>query len=318
MSDMPLVSVLMPLYNKATYVAEAIVSVLNQTYPNIELIIVDDGSTDAGFKCASGFVSDKVFLFSQNNKGASAARNKAFSHAKGDFIQYLDADDLLHPHKIAEQMKCLSDKSLAIATAHWQYFETDIAEYRQDENPALRRDFDDVADFLLQITCKGLPIHAWLIPRLAIEKAGLWDESIYTFEDRDFYLRLIPSLKSIVFCDAAFCYYRMPQIHQNLSTRTDKQVLMGALRYIDNAEAYFLKINHPQVRSTLACLYKKLLLVSTHEADIVQNLRDRSVKLGLAPDCNKNAFIGFCEKIMGIRLTFWLVYFKVKIKECRK
>ncbi len=310
--NLPLVSVLMPLFNKEQYIAEAITSVLNQTYQNIELIVVDDGSTDDGFNIALKFASENVHVYKQANQGASEARNKAFSLSKGDFIQYLDADDLLDSNKIEEQVKRIYDKPGTIATAHWQYFAQHIEEDRHDENAILMHDFDDMTDFLLKITRRGFPIHAWLIPREAIIKAGQWDKSIYIFEDRDFYLRLMPLVKSVIFCERAFCYYRMPQKGRNLSVRRDEQVLIGSLKYIDNAEKSFFKIQNEEAKQTLACLYKKLLLVATNDKKIIKELRHRSVRLKIAPNCGKNAIIKWCEKLLGVRATFELIYFQAK------
>lgn len=102
---MPKVSILIPLYNSEKYIADTIQSALNQTYPNIEVIIVDDGSRDNSFSIAKQFESKQVTVLSQKNKGASTARNKAFENCTGELIQYLDADDLLHPDKIKLQVE---------------------------------------------------------------------------------------------------------------------------------------------------------------------------------------------------------------------
>lgn len=314
MSDYPLVSVLMPLYNKEAYVTETILSVLNQTYPNIELIIVDDGSTDNSFDIAQRFESNNVRVMRQKNKGASAARNMAFDHCKGEFIQYLDADDLLHPQKIFEQVKLIRDCPLTIATAHWQYFEETIDEKRADEHVSLLRDFDDLTDFSLTIIYRGLPIHVWLIPRLAIIKAGRWDEEIFIFDDKDFLMRLMPAVRAVRFSDSAFCYYRMPKSKKNLSTRRDKQVLLGAMKYIDNAETYFLSVQNTEFHFALACLYKKILLVAIHDKEIIRNIKQRVLKIGLLPDCNRSLTVRFSKFFFGMHMTFWLIYARAKYK----
>jgi glycosyltransferase involved in cell wall biosynthesis len=311
-SNFPLVSVLIPLYNKEIFVAETITSVLNQTYPNIEIIIVDDGSTDKSFDIANSFVSNKVRVFKQANKGASAARNKAFGLSKGDFIQYLDGDDLLHPHKIAEQMKILSDNLLSLSTAHWQYFFDSCEDIRQDEKLNLLRDFNDLNEFLFMTTCHGFPIHAWLIPRLVIEKSKKWDEEISIFDDKDFMMHLILNVDSILFCDSAYCYYRIPQQNTNLSARRDRQALLGGLKHIDNAEKYFSTLKTTDSYRVIACLYKKLLLIALDDKEIINDIKQRSIKLGFAPDCSRSFFIRSSEKIFGIRFTFWLVYFRAK------
>ena len=100
-----LVSILIPAYNAEKWVADTIRSAINQTWPNTEIIIVDDGSTDNTLAIAKTFESATVKVISQENTGSAEARNRALSYAQGDYIQYLDADDLLSADKIAIQMK---------------------------------------------------------------------------------------------------------------------------------------------------------------------------------------------------------------------
>src|SRR5690606_29679667 len=100
----PLVSILIPAYNSGRWIAATIRAALAQTWCNTELIIVDDGSRDDTLAIAQSFASPRVKVISQENQGASAARNTAFEHSQGDYIQWLDADDLIAPDKIALQM----------------------------------------------------------------------------------------------------------------------------------------------------------------------------------------------------------------------
>ena len=97
----PLVSILIPCYNSEKWLAETLESALAQTWQNKEIIVVDDGSTDSSLEIAKTFESNKVKVLRQDNRGASAARNLGLTNAQGDFIQYLDADDLLSEDKIS-------------------------------------------------------------------------------------------------------------------------------------------------------------------------------------------------------------------------
>ena len=97
------ISVLMPLYNAALYVESAIQSVVNQTYTDWELIIVDDGSTDDSLAVVKRYESDKIRVYTQPNSGACMARNKALSLVKGAYVKFLDADDLLAPDCLEKQ-----------------------------------------------------------------------------------------------------------------------------------------------------------------------------------------------------------------------
>src|ERR1700741_4422028 len=101
----PLVSILIPAFNASEYIADTIRSALAQSWPRKEIIVVDDGSTDATLPIARGFRSREVSVLTQPNQGAATARNTALSRCQGDVIQWLDADDLLAPDKIARQME---------------------------------------------------------------------------------------------------------------------------------------------------------------------------------------------------------------------
>ena len=101
----PLISILIPAYNAEKWIAETLESALAQTWPNKEVIVVDDGSTDRTLLIARQFESPWVKVLSQPNQGASSARNVAFGLSQGDYIQWLDADDVLAPDKLAQQME---------------------------------------------------------------------------------------------------------------------------------------------------------------------------------------------------------------------
>src|SRR6267378_3785357 len=105
----PLVSILIPAYNAERWVDDTIRSALAQTWPRKEIIIVDDGSRDQTLSIARQFASKNVFIATQQNQGVCAARNKAIELCQGDYIQWLDADDLLGPDKIAKQMEAAEE-----------------------------------------------------------------------------------------------------------------------------------------------------------------------------------------------------------------
>src|SRR5712672_266302 len=115
------VSILIPAYNAEEWIADTIRSAVAQTWPQKEIIVVDDGSTDQTLAVAQQFESDCVKVFTQKNQGAAAARNKAFSLSQGDYIQWLDADDLLAPDKIASQMETLQNchSKRTLLSAEW-------------------------------------------------------------------------------------------------------------------------------------------------------------------------------------------------------
>ena len=103
----PLVSILIPAYNAAEYIAATLESAVAQTWPHREIIVVNDGSRDRTLEIARSFEPRGVTVVTQSNQGAAAARNAALKASRGDYIQWLDADDLLAPEKIARQIAAL-------------------------------------------------------------------------------------------------------------------------------------------------------------------------------------------------------------------
>src|SRR5258708_8154242 len=120
----PLVSILIPAFNAEDWISDTIKSALDQTWPVKEIIVVDDGSRDQTPAIAQSFASEGVLVVSQPNQGAAAARNKAFSLCNGDYIQWLDADDLLAPDKVAKQVEALDScpGKRTVLSAAWASF----------------------------------------------------------------------------------------------------------------------------------------------------------------------------------------------------
>ncbi len=106
---MPKVSVVLPSYNSMTYLPETLESVLRQTFTDFEVLIINDGSSDNIVQWASGLVDPRVRLISQQNQGVSVARNTGIAQAQGEYIAFLDADDLWEPTKLEKQVPCLKD-----------------------------------------------------------------------------------------------------------------------------------------------------------------------------------------------------------------
>jgi len=120
-SENPLVSVIVPVYNGEEYLGEAIESIISQTYDPLEIIVVDDGSTDSSREIILSFPQIKYIY--QENKGHAAARNQGIKASKGDFIAFLDADDFWVPEKISMQIsEFIADPKLDIVTGHVRQF----------------------------------------------------------------------------------------------------------------------------------------------------------------------------------------------------
>ena len=122
MTNQPLVSIITPCYNSACFVSDTILSVLNQTYQNWELLITDDGSTDASVSIVNSFIAkdNRIYLFKIENGGAAIARNSSIKHAKGKYIAFLDSDDLWLPTKLEKQIFFMESNNYTISYTSYQ------------------------------------------------------------------------------------------------------------------------------------------------------------------------------------------------------
>jgi len=204
----PLVSIIIPIYNTEAFAADAIQSALDQTWPAKEIIAVDDGSTDRSAEVLKSF-APRIKVIEQENRGASAARNRARSHAQGEFIQYLDADDFLAADKIEIQMnRLLAESPGRIASSAWGRF------YDLPQNPVFTTEpvwtDSDAIDWLINSWCGGgmMPCHAWLTPRAVADQAGLWDETPCPNDDGEYFTRVLLNSSGVSFCEAARVFYR--------------------------------------------------------------------------------------------------------------
>jgi glycosyltransferase involved in cell wall biosynthesis len=215
----PLVSILIPAHNAAPWVAATLESALAQTWEDKEIIVVDDGSTDRTLEIAKSFVPRGVRVLAQSNRGASAARNLAWANSTGDWLQFLDADDLLDPHKISAQMALAGKLGPGFAyCARWTRFTETIADSDFTPQP-LCRDADPVKWLAIKLR-DNLMMHpaAWLVSRALADRAGTWDTSLTLDDDGEFFSRVVLASDGIRHCDAAISYYRS-NIRGSLSRR---------------------------------------------------------------------------------------------------
>jgi len=206
----PLVSILIPAYNAEKWLADALQSAIAQTWDRKEIIVVDDGSKDHTLAIARQFESDCVKVFTQKNQGAAAARNKAFSLSHGGYIQWLDADDLLGPEKVAKQMEALSDSPnrLFLLSGSWGRFMH--RPHRATFAPtALWCDLSKV-DWLIRKMEQNLYMQtgSWLVSRELTEAAGPWDTRLLGDDDGEYFCRVLMASEGVRFISEARIYYR--------------------------------------------------------------------------------------------------------------
>lgn len=249
LSKKPLVSIIIPTYNRAEVIAETLKSVLLQTYQNWECIIIDDRSTDNSFEIIDAYSkSDSRFKFivkdNKRKKGASTSRNIGIENATGDYIQFLDSDDLLHAEKIEHQIALLNENDrFTISTCLWERFETSIKEINEFHNKADYRSFDNTEEYFKTIGKYGgfFPPEAFLISRDLINFSGYWNESLTNNDDGEFFFRILSNASKMIFAEKSFVYHRKAtQGNENLSELDSREKIYSLINSWKIIEALYV------------------------------------------------------------------------------
>lgn len=207
----PLVSILIPAYNAQEWIADTLRSAIAQTWERKEIIVVDDGSTDRTLAVARRFESDGVRVITQDNQGAAAARNKAFSLSQGDYIQWLDADDLLAPDKIERQLAALRevDSKRILLSSAWAHFNYRINRARFIAT-SLWQDLSPL-EWLLRKMGENLHMQpaTWLTSREVADAAGPFDTRLSFDDDGEYFCRVLLASEGTCFVSEAKVFYRV-------------------------------------------------------------------------------------------------------------
>ena len=275
-----LVSILIPAFNAQEWIADTLRSAIAQTWERKEIIVVDDGSTDQTLAIARQFESDFLRVITQKNQGAAAARNLALSLSRGDYLQWLDADDLLAPDKVARQVEECRSKRILLSSAWGKFL---YRHYRAKFVPtALWCDLSPT-DFLLRKMGQNLFMQTatWLVSRELTEAAGPWNTQLLGDDDGEYFCRVLLQSDGVRFVSEAKVYYRASGV--------------GSLSYIGSdrkREAHWrsmeLHIDYlrsledsPKVRDAcLKYLHNSQIQFYPESPDIVQQAERKARELG--------------------------------------
>lgn len=206
----PLVSILIPAYNAEKWIADTLRSAIAQTWEPKEIVVVDDGSTDRTLEVARQFESEQLRVVAQGHQGAAATRNKALSLSRGEYIQYLDADDLMARDKIARQMEAVGQSLSKRTLLSGSWGEFVYRYYRSEFVPtALWSDLRPV-DWLMCKMKLGVFMQTatWLVSRELSEAAGPWDTRLLGDDDGEYFCRVLLASDGVRFVPESKVYYR--------------------------------------------------------------------------------------------------------------
>lgn len=258
-----LVSVIIPCFNAEKWIRDAIESSLQQSYPLIEVIVIDDGSTDRSLEIIKSY-HGRIIWETGPNRGGNYARNRGFSLSKGEYIQYLDADDYFVPHKIEKQVKCLEETKADIVYGDVTY-QHHLPDGKIVLEPAhflgISGEQSDVLESLLAYGC--LPPVAYLFRREIILKSRGWDETLKAGQDRDFLISLLLENAKIVY---QFGFYSVYRRYGDFTVSTaDKRLLVESLcTVLEKAERNLLYSCKYEVNYQTALAYSYYFLFQNY------------------------------------------------------
>jgi glycosyltransferase involved in cell wall biosynthesis len=277
-----LTSVIIPCHNAGRWLKQTLESALTQTWPAVEIIVVNDGSTDDSLTVAEGFAGRGVRVVDQPNRGASAARNHGLRLARGDFIQFLDADDLISPDKVGAQIELLAGRPAGtVATCAWGRFASHPAAARFVDE-AVFRDFAPV-DFLVLAADTGAMMHpsCWLLPRAVAERAGPWDETLSLNDDGEYFCRTLLASKGMAYSATGRSYYRSG-LAGSLSQQRSERARRSQFRSIELITGRLLAAeDSPRTRRAAANYFQRFIYdFFPAPADLMQQAAARVAALG--------------------------------------
>ncbi|MFB2837627.1 glycosyltransferase [Floridanema evergladense] len=252
---MPIISVIIPTYNAEKTIQKTIESVLNQTFTNFELIIINDGSQDATREILSRILDSRLKVFSYPNAGLAASRNRGIYHASSQYISFLDADDLWTPDKLEAQLQALQNNSQAAVAYSW----TDCID---ESGQFLRRGYyisasGNVYKKLLLTNFLENGSNP-LIRKEAFDKVGGFDESLNSAEDWDMYLRLAACYNFVAVSSVQILYRISATSMSTNVSRMETACLQVINKTFNQSPSSLQYLKH----QSLANLYKILIYKS--------------------------------------------------------
>ena len=207
---MPSVSVVIPTFNRAELLPAAIRSVLNQTFQDFEILIVDDGSSDTTPDIVKTFDDKRIhYIRHAVPRGGAAARNTGIAHSRGEYVAFLDDDDEWYPHKLARQMEVMRKSEPEVAAIYSGYFVVERATGRVCGRMTPKSKGDLSSELLATNPIGGTS--CMLVRKDSLEKVGCFDENLPSFQDRDLWIRLSREFRFDYIEEPLLNYYVHPK-----------------------------------------------------------------------------------------------------------
>ncbi len=315
---MPLVSIIVPMHNPAGTIVECLDSLLSQSYEKTEIILCDDRSTDNSSSLIKQYLSDpRISWISADGVGACAARNTAVRYSSGDYIQYLDADDLMAKNKLELQVHQLSacrnpDQTISFSS---------LVQFRDGSPPESGKRWHNdsiIFENPIQLLCKILysdkyiQTGQWLISRKLAERTGPWNESLVADQDGEYFARALQRAHTVLSCPEAITYYRKAVADQ-ISTRKNASHFQSRLRAFETKLQMIRETTEPKTLRAIVTKQCQWIATLSYPRSITcsrQAIRMlEQYKCGFHPSFPTTR-LAMIAKIFGWRIARWCSFIK--------
>lgn len=309
----PKVSIIIPCYNSEAFLAETLQSCINQQYPNTEIIVVDDGSTDGSLQIARQWegLYDQIHVYHQANSGACRARNLGFEKSSGKYIMYLDADDIINPSYLEEHIVRLQEANeRCISFGKWDKFKssTDEAIF---PNRYYYKDYANPFTLLIDLWETGgmLQTSCYMVSRSLVNESGGWNENLLMNQDGEFFSRILMIASKACFVNKAKVYYRTGEYSTVSKPNSEKKLSSLLDSYINYKENALIHKDTPRVRRALSYNFTYFIYLYGNKYPVLyRRAKEQVVYLGVGFQLRKTSprvrliskIIGF-ENLMALR-----------------
>jgi len=308
-----LVSVIIPCFNAEMWLREAIDSCLQQTYPEIEIVVIDDGSTDNSLEIIKSY-GDKLIWESGSNRGGNYARNRGLALSSGEYIQYLDADDYILPEKIEREVRFLEETRADVVYGDWRY-----KRHLPDGTSVL----EDIKvcgpkeDFLESLLAddRWVPPVALLFTRAAVANISGWDESLKVGQDRDFFIALALNRAKFLYQSGCYSIYRRPP-QLTVTSLSKVRWLENHCLVLEKAERKLSQLGPLSTRYRKALATSYFFMAKDYKAiDHSQYLGLLEKTILLDPKFEGRGGVGYqlVQRLFGLRLAEKIQDFKQRL-----
>lgn len=329
-----LISVIVPIYNSSKYLEECINSILNQTYRNLEIILINDGSEDDSIKICEELKEkdERIIVINKNNTGVSDTRNMGIRVSKGEYIIFIDSDDIIDSNMIDLLYKAAGENNVDVVRCNYQEYNTNRKGNLYDlaDKTFKKEEIKNVIPYFITNN-KNIPAYICVL-LIKREKIVEFDTKLYFMEDTEFFIRLLLNINSIYFINQYLYYYRYNRQSASKNSKNVVANILGALDSQKKIKEILSKNNlldnalDRKMNSTaFSLIISKIKLLASKEMkneEIRALLKGNEVKLILhnldLKDVSKKILVEYVLlKNKLVNMFFLVIKLKKKLKSIR-